>query len=148
MLSNIAPTPMLAVKDIAKARRFYEGTLGLEAVPTGIPEVVTYKAGNSTVVVYVSEYAGTNRATALTWVVGEGLEKKVEDLKARGVAFERYELPGTVRKGDVACSGRLTQCVVQGSRRKHPRARQSVGRDAPSPSLVQGDTKGRGWIVE
>jgi catechol 2,3-dioxygenase-like lactoylglutathione lyase family enzyme len=105
MLGNIAPTPMLAVKDIAKARRYYEDTLGLQPAPAGMPEVITYKAGGSAFVVYQSRYAGTNQATALTWVVGEGLEKEVADLKAKGVAFEHYDLPETVRKGDVHISG-------------------------------------------
>jgi catechol 2,3-dioxygenase-like lactoylglutathione lyase family enzyme len=105
MLGHIAPTPMLAVKDLATARRFYEDILGLEPTPSGMPQVATYTAGGSPLVVYESQYAGTNRATALTWVVGDGLEKKVADLRAKGVAFERYDLPETVRKGDVHVSG-------------------------------------------
>lgn len=105
MLENIAPTPMLAVKDVTKARRFYEGTLGLEPEPAGIDGVVQYHAGGSTFVVYESEYAGTNQATALTWVVGEELEKDIATLKAKGVAFEHYDLPDTVRKGEVHVSG-------------------------------------------
>ena len=105
MLGHIAPTPMLAVKDIARARRFYEQTLGLEPDPTGMAEVMQYRAGGSAFVVYESGYAGTNRATALTWVVGDQLEKTVAALKAKGVGFETYDLPETVREGDVHVSG-------------------------------------------
>ncbi|HUF34539.1 MAG TPA: VOC family protein [Gemmatimonadales bacterium] len=105
MLENIAPTPMLAVKDIRRARRFYEETLGFKPDPTGLAEVAQYRASGSTFVVYQSEYAGTNRATALTWVVGDELEKTVAALKAKGVRFETYDLPGTERQGDVHVSG-------------------------------------------
>lgn len=105
MLETIAPVPMLAVKDLARARRFYEGILGLEPAPTEMDMVMQYRAGGSTFVVYVSEYAGTNRATALTWVVGEELERKVAALKAKGVAFETYDLPGTVRKDEIHIAG-------------------------------------------
>ena len=105
MLDNISPTPMLAVKDVARARRFYEGTLGLTAEPNGMEDLLQYRAGESSFVVYPSEYAGTNKATALTWVVGDSLDREVDALKQKGVTFEHYELPGTVRKGDIHESG-------------------------------------------
>ena len=105
MLENISPTPMLAVKDVDRARRFYEETLGLTAEPNGMEDILQYKTGRTSFVVYPSEYAGTNKATALTWVVGSSLEQKVEALKRKGVTFEHYEMPGTVRKGDIHESG-------------------------------------------
>jgi hypothetical protein len=55
----------------------------------------------STLLVYKSQYAGTNKATAVTWTVGDELEEIVRALKAKGVTFEPYELPGMTRKGDV-----------------------------------------------
>ena len=60
-----------------------------------------FRSGSSTIRVYESEYAGSNQATALTWVVGDDLEKEAAALKAKGVVFGRYDLPGTTRKGDV-----------------------------------------------
>ena len=105
MLDKISPTPMLAVKDVTKARRFYEETLGLTAEPTGMEDILQYRAGDMSFVVYPSEYAGTNKATALTWVVGDTLEKEIETLKSKGVTFEKFDLPGTVRKGDIHESG-------------------------------------------
>ena len=107
MLGNISPTPMLAVKDVARARRFYEETLDLEAVPGDMEDILQYRAGNSIFVVYPSQYAGTNKATALIWTVGDELDKEVEALKRKGVAFERYELPDTVRKGDIHVAGEI-----------------------------------------
>jgi len=105
MLAHITPTPMLAVKDIAKARRFYTDTMGLQEERDGMEGILQFRAGDMVFVVYPSDYAGTNKATALTWVVGDQLEKVVEALKRKGVTFEHYDLPDTVRKGDIHESG-------------------------------------------
>jgi catechol 2,3-dioxygenase-like lactoylglutathione lyase family enzyme len=94
-----------AVRDLEKAKKFYEGTLGLTPLPTGEPGVLSYKSGHSTLLVYQSQYAGTNKATAATWAVND-LEATVQGLKAKGVRFEHYDLPGTERKGDIHGSGR------------------------------------------
>ena len=104
-LATLTPTPMLAVKDVARARRFYEDVLGFTPVANGMDDVIQYRAGELVFVVHPSQYAGTNRATALTWTVGDQLESVVEELKAKGVTFERYELPDTVREGDIHISG-------------------------------------------
>ena len=55
--------------------------------------------------VYRSEFAGTNRATAAMWVVGDEVDEIVRTLKGRGVAFERYDMPDTTLEGDVHVSG-------------------------------------------
>lgn len=104
MFAKLTPTPMLAVKDVERARRFYTETMGLESkeVMDGILEV---HAGDETFVVYPSEHAGTNQATAMTWVVGDRLEQAVDALKQKGVTFEHYDLPDTVRKGEIHESG-------------------------------------------
>ena len=106
MLNDKDAIATIAVKDIAVAGKFYEGTLGLKPVPTTEQDVLTYKSGDSEILVYKSRYAGTNRATAVTWVVDD-VEGAVQDLKAKGVRFERYDLPGTTRQGDVHVSGNL-----------------------------------------
>jgi catechol 2,3-dioxygenase-like lactoylglutathione lyase family enzyme len=104
MFEHAHATTMLAVKDLARARKFYEGVLGLTPVGPEDPEVQMYQTGDAQLAVYVSQYAGTNRATALTWEV-ESVENTVRDLKARGIAFEHYDLPDTTRQGDVHVSG-------------------------------------------
>jgi catechol 2,3-dioxygenase-like lactoylglutathione lyase family enzyme len=95
----------IAVKKIEPARKFYEGTLGLKPMPTEEPGVQGYKSGNSSVLVYESQYAGTNKATAATWAV-EDLEGLVRDLKAKGIRFEHYDMPGATRKGDIHGAGK------------------------------------------
>jgi catechol 2,3-dioxygenase-like lactoylglutathione lyase family enzyme len=106
-LATVTPTPMLAVKDLTRARRFYEEVLGFLPVPNGVEDILQYRAGDLAFVVYPSEYAGTNQATALTWTVGDQLESAGEALKAKGVTFERYQLPDTVREGDIHVSGEI-----------------------------------------
>jgi hypothetical protein len=55
--------------------------------------------------VYRSDYAGTNQATAATWAVGDELDSVMDDLRSKGVSFEHYDLPGTTREGDVHILG-------------------------------------------
>jgi catechol 2,3-dioxygenase-like lactoylglutathione lyase family enzyme len=96
----------IAVKDTKVAQKFYEGMLGLKPAPEQEPGVLAYKSGQSTVLIYESQYARTNKATAATWVVGADLEGVVRALKAKGVTFEHYDLPGTTRQGDVHVAGK------------------------------------------
>jgi catechol 2,3-dioxygenase-like lactoylglutathione lyase family enzyme len=105
MLSNKDAMVTLAVKDMKAAGRFYEETLGLEPQRDAEPGSLVYKGGSGTIFVYESTYAGTNQATAVTWIVGKDLEKIVKDLKAKGVRFEHYDLPDTTRQGDVHIAG-------------------------------------------
>jgi hypothetical protein len=67
--------------------------------------LVAYRSGSSTVLVYESQYAGTNKATAVTWTVGPDVEKVASALKAKGVRFEHYDMPGMKREGDVHVGG-------------------------------------------
>jgi len=95
----------LAVKDIAAARRFYEGVLGFTPQGTTGPGLVAYTTGASKLLVYVSENAGTNKATACTWSVGDELPSLVAALKAKGVPFEHYPLPNVTMEGDLHVFG-------------------------------------------
>jgi len=95
----------IAVKDLARAKQFYEGTLGLKPIGPSDEEVQVYRTGNAKLMVYRSQYAGTNQATSATWGLGNELENAVQALKARGVTFEHYDMPGATRKGDVHVFG-------------------------------------------
>jgi catechol 2,3-dioxygenase-like lactoylglutathione lyase family enzyme len=105
MLGDKEAVATLAVKDLAAARKFYEGKLGLKPVDTQGSEAVTYKSGSSTVIVYRSQYAGTNKATAANWLVGKDLEKVVAALAERGVPFEHYDMPEMTRTGHIHSAG-------------------------------------------
>lgn len=101
MLTNATAFPTIGVKDLNVAREFYEKKLGLKPVGGQEDEVLLFKSGDSTIEVYKSEFAGTNKATALTWGVGESLGEEVKTLRNKGVEFEHYSMPETKLEGDI-----------------------------------------------
>ena len=105
MLSDNTAIATVAVKNLETAKKFYEGTLGLTKVMEN-SEVLAFKTGNSTLFVYRSQYAGTNKATAVTFV-SDQVEDLVQRLRGRGVTFEHYDLPQMTRHGDVHVAGSM-----------------------------------------
>ena len=107
MLGDKDAIATAAVKDIETARRFYEDKLGLKPVQQAEEQgVITYKTGGSSLLVYASQFAGTNKATTVTWSVGGDFDDIVQSLQAKGVSFEHYDgLPDVTRQGDVHRSG-------------------------------------------
>jgi catechol 2,3-dioxygenase-like lactoylglutathione lyase family enzyme len=103
MLSDNEAIATVAVKNLDTAKQFYEGTLGLTKVDEN-EEVLTFKSGGSMLFVYRSQFAGTNKATAVTFVAEE-VEDLVRTLKGRGVTFEHYDIPEMTRQGDVHVAG-------------------------------------------
>ena len=92
---------MLAVRDMEIARRFYQDTLGLSQVDAHGDEVIVFRSGDTLINIYRSQYAGTNRATALTWSLGDDFDDVISGLRQKSVAFEHYDMPDMTREGDV-----------------------------------------------
>lgn len=109
MLGDMNVHASLPVTNIDEARKFYEGVLGLEE--TGYSEeaqAIMYRSGDTHVLVYVSEFAGTNEGTAATWETND-VAAAVEVLKNKGVTFEHYDsIPGVVLEGDVHRMGPMS----------------------------------------
>jgi catechol 2,3-dioxygenase-like lactoylglutathione lyase family enzyme len=105
MLSDKDAVATVAVKNLETAKKFYEGTLGLTRVMEN-EEVLAYKSGKTTLFVYRSQYAGTNKATAVTFVAEE-VDDLVRTLKDRGLTFEHYDLPQMTRQGDLHIAGSM-----------------------------------------
>jgi catechol 2,3-dioxygenase-like lactoylglutathione lyase family enzyme len=105
MLANRNAMATIAVSNIDAARNFYQGQLGLTPLHSAEEGVLNYQSGTATVVVYVSEFAGTNQATSATWGVGEEFDHVLKALQDKGVVFEHYDLPGLTRQGDVHVAG-------------------------------------------
>ena len=102
MLGNKDATANIAVRNLEATKKFYEDTLGLTQADAEGQDAIVFKSGNSTVIVYRSQYAGTNQATAVTWMVGkEAIENIVQQLKVKGITFERYDMLGVTREGDI-----------------------------------------------
>jgi len=91
MLENIDAVAVLPVKDLVSARKYYQETLGLKEEEESLGGVM-FRSGNSKIFVYETKEAGTNKATALSWVVKD-LRAVVDELKSKGVKFERYDMP-------------------------------------------------------
>lgn len=92
MLENATAHATIAVSDLDRARRFYEDTLGLKAREER-SDGVAYQTGDTWFLVYPSQFAGTARSTYMTFEVPD-LDAAIEELSARGVTFEQYDLPG------------------------------------------------------
>jgi len=101
MLKDHDSSAILAVSDLDRARDFYGNVLGLElADESSEAGVLVYRTGGTQLVVYLSREAGTNRANAVVWGVGEDLEPIVAALEAKDAAFEHYPDIGR-REGNV-----------------------------------------------
>ena len=107
MLGSKDVLATIAVRDVKVAKKFYEGALGLKLANDEQPEALEYQSGSSKLLVYQSRYAGTNKATAATWVIEDGMERVVQALKGKGVTFEHYDMPGMTREGDVHVGGNM-----------------------------------------
>ena len=79
------------VSDLARARDFYEGKLGFEPGEIQGDDIVAYPLGEGTgLMVYVSDHAGTNKATLAGFEVPD-FDSIFAELGERGVEFERFE---------------------------------------------------------
>lgn len=100
MLKNAPVVPYLPASDMERARTFYETTIGLVAREE-IEGGVVYECGNgSWIFLYHSGGAGTSKASQAFWQV-EDLEAEVAELRARGVVFEEYDMPGLKTVGGI-----------------------------------------------
>lgn len=93
MLSDAAVTTMLPVKDMGRARRFYEGRLGL--TPGGFrPDgKFVYAAGGSTLALFPKPEGTKADHTAISFRVPD-IASAIETLESAGVVFEDYDFPG------------------------------------------------------
>jgi catechol 2,3-dioxygenase-like lactoylglutathione lyase family enzyme len=107
MLSDCTPIATLPTADAARARRFYEETLGLTPVQEA-PGGIMYKCGDGKLFVYESEYAGTNKATAVSFsVTDEAFDGEVDALRKKGITFQTFEYEGMEWKDDVMVSDEM-----------------------------------------
>lgn len=93
MLSDSTVTTMLPVKDMARARAFYEGCLGLK--PGGLrPDgKFVYMVAGSTLALFPKPEGTKADHTAISFRVSD-IASSIETLKRAGVVFEDYDFPG------------------------------------------------------
>jgi catechol-2,3-dioxygenase len=104
MLKNAPVVPYIPASNLARARTFYEEKVGLvprEEIAGG----VVYECGDrSWIFLYHSGGAGTSKASQAFWQVKD-VEAEVAELKALGVTFEEYDMPGLKTVNGIATTG-------------------------------------------
>jgi predicted enzyme related to lactoylglutathione lyase len=103
MLRNAPIRAYIPVSNIARARKFYEEIIGLQAKEEYAGGVV-YECGGTEVFMYPTPNAGTSKASQAFWRVND-VEAEVAALKARGVKFEEYDIPGVTMKNSIMTGG-------------------------------------------
>jgi predicted enzyme related to lactoylglutathione lyase len=105
MLQTYPMYAYIPAKDVARARGFYEGKIGLKPKREIMGGVFYEFAKNTGVFLYdAGDSAGTNRASQAYWTVDD-VEREVAELKKKGVKFEHYEpdeIGGMTMQGDIA----------------------------------------------
>ncbi|MEP6918228.1 MAG: VOC family protein [Acidobacteriota bacterium] len=104
MLQDAAIVPYIPVADVARARRFYEEKVGLTPKQEYAGGVIYECGKGSWVFMYPSAGAGTSTASTAFWSVDD-VVAEVAELKARGVVFEEYDMPGLKTVNSIATGG-------------------------------------------
>jgi catechol 2,3-dioxygenase-like lactoylglutathione lyase family enzyme len=95
---------MLPVKDLARARRFYEESLGLEAGAAKPDGKFVYRCGGTEIALFPKPEGTKAEHTALSFQV-DNIADAIGELKARGVVFADYDFPGLKTEGHVCVLG-------------------------------------------
>jgi predicted enzyme related to lactoylglutathione lyase len=103
MLSIAPIRAYIPASDIPRARKFYEGILGLRPKEEYAGGVI-YECGGAQVFMYPTPNAGTSKASQAFWSVAD-VEAEVDDLKSRGVKFEEYGMAGQAMKNSILTAG-------------------------------------------
>jgi predicted enzyme related to lactoylglutathione lyase len=102
MLNNSRVEANIPAADLGRARDFYADRLGLTPVRELDGMQLAYEtAGGTRFNLYETQYAGQAGHTIAQWHVDD-IESEVRDLKAKGVAFEVYDMPGVAWDGEIA----------------------------------------------
>jgi catechol 2,3-dioxygenase-like lactoylglutathione lyase family enzyme len=101
VLNDSKVTANVPVSDIDRARGFYADMLGLTPADENPGGLVYTTGGGTTFFLYQTEYAGQAGHTIAQWHVSS-VDDEVRELKAKGLEFEHYDMPGVTWEGDVA----------------------------------------------
>lgn len=93
VLASTQITCMLPVKDLARARRFYEGQLRLVPFGPKPDGKFVYRCGGTEIALFPKPEGTKAEHTALSFRVAN-VSATIAELEARGVVFDDYDLPG------------------------------------------------------
>jgi catechol 2,3-dioxygenase-like lactoylglutathione lyase family enzyme len=143
MLEDSKVVARIPVQDLRRAKSFYAEKLGLEPAEER-PRGLLYRCGDGEFALFESAGAASGDHTQMTWEV-EDIEATVERLRARGVVFEEYDLPGLRMVNGIAevagnypeQGGRWREGrLVQGQRGQSPRNRPTDELTQTTPNCV------------
>ena len=105
MLVDHTPHAVIATSDLDRSREFYERVLGFtggEPTPSGY----LYPVGEGFVMIYQTQFAGTNKATVMGFTLDrDAFDTEVSSLRAAGVEFDTFEFEGVTWQEGVALMG-------------------------------------------
>ena len=102
MLNTSRVEANIPAADLARAKAFYADKLGLTPTRDMAGASLVYETeGGTTFNLYETAYAGQAGHTIAQWHVDD-IEAEVHDLKAKGVVFEVYDMPGVQWDGEIA----------------------------------------------
>jgi predicted enzyme related to lactoylglutathione lyase len=102
MLNDSTVEANIPASDLRRAKDFYADKLGLTPTEEFGEEALAYRTSAGTGFnVYRTEYAGQAGHTIAQLHVAD-IESEVHDLKAKGVTFEVYDMPGVQWDGEIA----------------------------------------------
>ncbi|HRP29928.1 MAG TPA: VOC family protein [Burkholderiaceae bacterium] len=104
MLSAAKVTTMLPVRDVDRARRFYEGCLGLKPGGFKPDGKFVYTVGGSTLALFPKPEGTRADHTAISFRVAD-IAASIAQLEHAGVVFEDYDVPGLKTVGHVCVLG-------------------------------------------
>ncbi|HZY51024.1 MAG TPA: VOC family protein [Devosia sp.] len=106
MLADHRATAMIPAKDFARAKAWYADKLGLRPVRETEPDIgAAYVLGGGTqAFLYPTQFAGTAQHTLLSFDTPD-LAADMKTLRAKGVVFLDYDLPGLKTEDGVASFG-------------------------------------------
>ena len=101
MLGNHPITPVLLATDLAAAREFYRGKLGLQ-IEREDENAIVFRCGSGTHLDVTKSAVGTaDQQTQAAWQVSD-IRAEVAGLRARGVKVEDYDTPGLKTEDGIA----------------------------------------------
>ena len=104
MLQNSPIIPYIPASDLARARQFYEEVIGFKPSQE-VNGGIVYRCGNGTeVFLYVSQGAGTSKASQAFFPVKD-IKAEMTELRSRGLEFEHYDVPGMTMEDDIMTGG-------------------------------------------
>jgi catechol 2,3-dioxygenase-like lactoylglutathione lyase family enzyme len=100
MLQESQIAARIPAQDLARARGFYSLMLGLEPAEER-PGGLLYRCASGEFALFESSGAASGAFTQMAWQVDD-IEAAVKTLRARGVVFEEYDVPGLTTVDGIA----------------------------------------------